>query len=109
MKEIDYSSHPMIKFKVVGYRVRDVQRARGLDMTGCVSVEGMRRYQLGHTYAHKPIDEGVAYVEIEVLDFDLPEPVMEHFRRSGYTRLEVFMRAQLENCKICNPGAPTEE
>lgn len=102
MQRLETSSHPMIQFRVLGYRTVDEQRRKRLDATFCATLEGMQKYRIGLLYAHKPTEDGILYREEEVPGAHIPESVMDKFRGSGFTKLDVFMRAQLHNCKHCN-------
>ena len=94
----------MIQFRVVGYRIADVRRAQGMDVTNCATIEGMRKYQLNHIYPHIPDEVGVEYLQVEVPGTELSDEVKERFRSSGFTKLDVFMRAEVHNCPYCNRG-----
>lgn len=102
MQRLETSSHPMIQFRILGYRTVAEQRAKRLDETFCATQEGMRRYHIGQLYAHKPDEDGILYREEEVPGAHISESIMDKFRGSGFTKLDVFMRAEVHNCTQCN-------
>lgn len=102
MQLLEASSHPTIQFRVLGYRLAAEQKAKRLDTTFCATIEGMRKYHIGLLYFHKPDMNGILYREEEVPGAHISEFVMDKFRGSGFTKLDVFMRAELHNCEHCN-------
>ena len=99
----------MIQFRVVGYRTEERQKEKLGDLTFLATEEAKKKYVIGGLYKHKPDENGILYMEEEVLDFELDPETLRLFRASGYTKLDVFMRAQIHNCPHCNKGVMQDD
>lgn len=102
------SMHPMIQFKVIGYRVSSIDNAVMQEKPKPIPIEAMREYHIGLVYPHKPIHEGVLFTLTQIPGAELSEEYMKAFRASEYKDHFNFCVFQLLNCEHCIHKGPYE-
>lgn len=102
------SMHPMIQYKVIGYRVDNLKDSVMQEKPKPIPIEAKREYHIGLIYPHKPIYEGVLYVVQIIPGAHLSDEYLALFRKSPYTDQYHFNIHELTNCPYCNKQGPYE-
>lgn len=97
------SLHPLIQFRVVGFRTMDVKGGIMQKAPKPLLPEAQREYHIGLLYPHKPHYEGVLYQVEYIPGAQLSDEYFAAFRATPYADQLNFNIWELSQCPHCNP------